>query len=90
MNNKKYIGLGILVLAVIGFFVSFGYLGLQGTVPEYRNPEYLLKLAFVYAFPIIGLFFGLRILANKKISYQISGGLTTLLVLGYVIGLLTH
>lgn len=89
MKNSKLVGVGILLLAAVGFFVSFAYFGEQGRIPEYTNPEYLLGIIVTYAFPIVGLFFSLRFLVNKKVAYQISGGLVILLLLAYVIGLLS-
>ena len=88
-KNKK-IGLLILILGTVMFFISILFFGQSGTRVEYRNLNYMLKTFCSEGIIFLTLYFGLYFTSGKKLAIQISGGLLLLLSLAYLFGYLFY
>ena len=88
-KNKK-IGLLILCLATLGFFFCIFYFNQSGSLIEYRDRTYMIKMIITYAFIPIGLYFGLLFTSGKKLATMIGGGMTLLLIIGLILGVILH
>ena len=88
-KNKK-IGVLIMVLGLLVTVFLYFYFNLWGAKIEYRNLPFVLKVLLADFFLPVGLYFGLYFSHSKKLALQIGGGLTVLLIVGYLVGLLIH
>jgi len=88
-KNKK-IGLGIIVIGTIFFFMSFVYFDQPGTKIEYQNPIYMIKMFCSYGILFLTLYFSLYFISGKKLANQIGGTMFLLFVASLLIGFMLH
>lgn len=88
-KNKK-IGLSIIILGTIAFFISIFLFNQSGTMIEYKNVEYMLKMLLSYGILVATLYGGLYFAHSKKLANQIAGGMAICLVIAYILGIVLH
>lgn len=69
MRKQKLIAIGLIILALTGFFLSMHFLGLFGSKIEYTNINYILKDLVPLFFITIGMY---------GVGYVINGNKTGL------------
>ncbi|MGH9524136.1 MAG: hypothetical protein ACRD3E_16560 [Terriglobales bacterium] len=89
-NKRKKLAVLVMVLGLIGFFVSFAHFGLSNTKIEYANPAYMLKLLCGCGFIVLGLFAGMYLYAGKTFAARFATSLGGALLIAYLIGLAMH
>lgn len=77
-------------LADTDFAFLFWFFKLDGEKVDFANPPLMLKFVMTTLSLIVGLFFGLRLAAGRKVALQIGGGLGLLMVVVSGIGFLIY
>lgn len=89
-QNSEKVGLLILVLGAICFFLLYKYLNLSGGKIDYKDIFSLSESLLISLFIPVILYFGLYFTSGKEVARRIGGGLGILVILAHIIGFFLH
>ena len=74
-EKDKKIGLLIMTLGIISFFVLLYFFRFIDAPIAYNDPINAVKMFFTFFFALFCFYFGLSFICGKKVALQIAGGL---------------